>query len=222
MKKMDVIKFKLSDYDWFRVIPVINGTKVSKFAHRAERKKDYDTFGESEEYSRVYSQREYYRYGDGIYPGWLYYELKGGLYHHPGYSKIYNFVEPFIPYVTREGKIHVSNLDDDKIKSASILGCTCSDGCDQYTVRITETENSVIWDDYFALKFNRPNYFHFEFEKKQYFKEVEKLIDLTLKIGVSEGLPREKICDIKINGEQIDLSVFEKQFLQQKKHFKFY
>ena len=53
---MDVIKFKLSDYDWYRVITTINGTKVSKFAYKST------------------------GYGDGIYTGWLYYELKGGHY----------------------------------------------------------------------------------------------------------------------------------------------
>jgi len=52
---MDVIKFQLSDYDWYRVIAIINGTKVTEYVNKSEQR----------------------GYGDGIFPGWLYYENRG-------------------------------------------------------------------------------------------------------------------------------------------------
>jgi len=58
---MDVIKFKQSDNEdekW-RVITIINERKVNEFVW------EYGEFRGD-------------HYGDGIYPGWLYYELKGG------------------------------------------------------------------------------------------------------------------------------------------------
>ena len=218
---MDVIKFKLSDYERCRVITVINGTKVSTFAHKAKLLKAYHTFGESAAYRRIYSQREYLRYGDGIYPGWLYYELKGGRMHIP-WGKAYRPFGPYIPYESWGGPYPVNDFDNEPM-SASILGCSCGlDVCTQYLVRITETENSVIWDDYFAIKHNEPNYFHFEFEKKQYFKEVEKLIDLTLQIGEKEGLPVDVINSYENKRREIASSdSFEEQFYGQKKRFKF-
>jgi len=126
--------------------------------------------------------------------------------------------------------------------SVSILGCRCGDDrCSQYIVKITETENSVIWDDYFAIRDKQSNYFHFEFEKKQYFKEVEKLMKLSLRIGRFDGLPIKTVNDFKKKHIEIELSdaelqiaeykmeyelesadYFEEQFYGQKKHFKFY
>ena len=177
---MDVIEFKLSDYDCGRVITIINGTKVSKLASKAEQMKDYNTpYGE--EYRRLHGEEEYDKYGDGTDPGWLYYELKGIA------------TEPYLPIVseTRLGETY-KYRNRVKHKRAAVLGCACgADGCDQYFVKVTETENSVIWDDDFALRHNKPNYFHFEFEKKQYYKEVEKLVGLTLQMGELEGLPIE-------------------------------
>jgi len=234
---MDVIKFKLSDYEWYRVITIINGTKINKYADKAENMRryyawvedycrrnggkecnkklidDYSTF--IEEYNRLYGKKDYNKeqmrennsfvkeyynyykeiesvdnYGDGIYPGWLYHELA---------------VEPYIPYISKTAEITTSNRDGAKPDCAAVLGCACGiDGCSQYLVRITETENSVIWDDYFAHKFNQPNYFHFEFEKKQYYGEVEKLVDLTLQIGERDGLPVEIVNNIKKNHKEID------------------
>jgi len=193
---MDVIKFKLSSNEWYRVITIINGTKINQLVYKAERKEG------------IY---EHKHYGDGIYPGWLYYAL---------------VAEPYVPHTkAMMPKWYVDDKCGNKADAecVAVLGCICGDdGCSQYLVRITETENSIIWDDYFALKHNRPNYFHFEFGKKQYFKEVEKLVDLTLRTGFWEGLPEKILNDITINGEQIDSSVFEEQFLEQKGHLKFY
>ena len=267
---MDVISFKQSDYEWYRVIAIINGAKVSKYADKADQMRnyyawvedycmhnggkecnkelmeDYNTF--VEEYNRLFGEKdynrdrermenyntfvkEYYRYykeiesvdryGDGIYPGWLYYELKGGDYWNCPELKCGNCPEklsaaanPYIPYVSRrELSTSVQKCDEccncrdeeAEPESAGVLGCACgSDGCSVYLVRITETENSVIWDDYFAFKFNTPNYFHFEFEKKQYYEEVEKLVDFTLQIGEKEGLPIEIINNIRNNGKEIE------------------
>ena len=152
-------------------------------------------------------------YGDGIRPGWLYYELKGGNYWDctalrcdsiyfscPG--RLSATAEPYIPFVLGElsmpsrhceicewmyGSEDDTNSKDEE-KSTAILGCGCGDdGCDQYYVRITETENSVIWDDWLAFFQNKPNYFHFEFDKKLYYQEVEKLIDLTFQVGSRTG-----------------------------------
>ena len=209
---MDVIKFQLSDYDWYRVIATINGTKVSKFAHKPT------------------------SYGDGIYPGWLYYELKGGHYWTCP-EKLSGYVEPYIPYVSDRLSVPTRwcegcgwkcvNGDQaaskEETKYAAILGCSCGvDECSHYVVKITETEKNVIWDDAFSVKHHLPNYFHFEFDKKQYFKEVEKLIELTLKTGEMEGLPCETVCDTIINEEQIDVTLFEEQFRGKRKCFKFY
>ena len=193
---MDVIKFKLSDYEENRVITIINGTKLNKFVYKTELKADVR--------EKVYDGNSY---GDGIYSGWLYYDLAA---------------ESYVPYIsssyTLVAECGNTTSRDAEENCAAVLGCACgADRCSQYCVRITKTENSIIWDDYFALKFNEPNYFHFEFEKKQYYEEVEKLIDLTLQMGRFDGLPTEIIKEIKANNFD-----FEEQFLGQKKHYKFY
>jgi hypothetical protein len=193
---MDVIKFKLSRHEWCRVITTVNGTSVSKYAHEAERKKC-----DSTPYEEEYRKHYYHHFGDGIYPGWLYYELKGGRYYTcPG--KPSAAFEPYIPNVSGAGLSMTTKWCkwckkcrcEEEPKQAAVLGCCCGDdGCGQYLVRIMETENSVIWNDYYATK----NNLHFEFEKKQYFKEVEKLIGLTIQTGKFDGLPMEIINDKK-------------------------
>ena len=210
---MDVIKFKLSDKEkeGWRVITIINGTKINEFVHENGRKA-----GD--------------RYGDGIYPGWLYFELKGGHYYTSGVA------QPYFPWVPNGGfsgltggSYYTCNSGDkaetkEERKAAGVLGCACgADGCGQYIVRITETENSVIWDDDYAIRYNQPSCFHFEFDKKQYFEEVEKLIDLTLQIGAKEGLPVDLLNDLENRRREIESAdYFEEQFYGQKKHFKFY
>ena len=204
---MDVIKFQLSDYEWHRVITIINGKKINKFVYEARLK--------DEVYEKTYEGDSY---GDGIYPGWLYYELKGGnywncpeLYNNRVYPEKLS-AEPYIPYLSYTRLSQETRCDNcircndrSDPKCMGVLGCACGDdGCGIYLVRITETENSVIWDDYFAFYHNTPNYFHFEFEKNQYYEEVEKLLELTLKIGEKEGLPVDIINNIKNSGGEIE------------------
>jgi len=261
---MDVIKFKSSDYEWYRVITIINDTKINKYADKADQMsnyyawvedycmrnggkecnkklmEDYNTF--IEEYNRLYGEKDYNKeemrgnnsfvkeyynyykeiesggsYGDGIYPGWLYYELKGGNYWNcPELKtgncpdKLFVATKPYIPYLSWTGSSKECNEScecrgEAEPICAGVLGCACGeDGCNVYLVRITETEKTVFWDDYFAFYHNTPNFFHFEFEKKQYYDEVEKLVALTLQIGEYDGLPIEIVNDIKNNHKEID------------------
>ena len=181
---MDIIYFELNNYDsenWDKVITFINGRKFSQYVSGG--------------------------YGDGIRPGWLYYELKGGCFY-GGRRKV--STEPYLPYISGFEPYYWNIACEDEKESinepkcAAVLGCSCGvDGCDQYLVRITETRNSIIWDDYSHVSRYRQNLLHFEFVKKQYFKEVEKLVELTIKTGILAGLPMEVINDLKGKGQEI-------------------
>ena len=196
MKKMDVIKFKL-DKHFICVNVYINGCSLAKIARDLEKGIGMEGY-------------EYY----GVTPCYLFNELI-------------------------------------KNERANVLSCEETVDCPTYFVTIRETENTVIWEALHHPRLRRQplnlfdfvntdsnnqennqedtvggvlhETFFFEFDKKQYYKELVNLIKISILCGQSEYLPMDvRHGTIEINGEQIDLSVFEKQFLQQKKHFKFY